>query len=500
MASQSIAPDPSAVPGSPDWWLGRLVRQLMAKQERYDVLERYASGDHDTPNGDRRYVKALNDLQEKAKTNYYGLIARAPVERMRVVGFRFGAEPGFDEDAKMIWAQNDFDYQSQFVFEYGAVYGEAFILVSPKAEDEKYPTLTYESPRTCIVERDPVRPTRLQAGLKLWADNITERVMAVLYLPDAIYTYDGPSLTETSGILPSMSERLLTPANFTPVKKEANPLGDVPFAHVEWQPGCKAEAEDVKTVQDRVNLTMLDRLVISRSQAYRQRWVSGITVPKTKGKNPAAKAPFDPGADILWVTENPETKFGDFEQSDLTMILDCIRDDIIDMAALSKTPAQYLMGRLANISGDTLAQAESGFVSKTKRRMVSAGWGLERAMKLAFKYMNDSRATEVDVEVVWDDPEVRTRAENADATVKEATVLQTAPPFVLGLVMRRLGFGADDIKVAMAEREKYQAEMEAREEMMMDKQAQQAAARGGPAGGGNASTSKKPTKSTNSGS
>lgn len=466
--------DTSIEPGTPLWWLGRLVHQLMHKQNRFDILERYAAGDHDLPNGDKRYVKALDDLQRKAKTNYYGLITRAPVERMRVVGFRFGDDSAFDQDAKMIWAQNDFDYQSQYVFEYGATYGEAYILVSPPDEGEKWPTLTYESPRACIVERDPVRPTRLLAGLKFWGDVITQKVVAVLYLPDAIYTYEGPALNEINGIPQEQKERMLNPGNFTLLKKEANPLGEVPFAHIEWQPGCKAEAEDIKDVQDRVNLTMLDRLVISRSQAYRQRWVSGLKTPKGKAKGPR-KAPFDPGADVLWVTESDTAKFGDFEQSDLTMTLDSIRDDIIDMAALSKTPAQYLMGRLANISGDTLTQAESGFVSKTKRRMVAAGWGLERAMKLAFKYMGDKRATEVDAEVVWEDPEVRTRAENADAAVKEATVLATAPPYVLALVMRRLNFGADDIATAMEEREKLQVEMDAKEEKMAK---QQAAARG----------------------
>jgi hypothetical protein len=191
-----------------------------------------------------------------------------------------------------------------------------------------------------------------------------------------------------------------------------------------------------------------------------------------KGSKKGAQAPaFDPGADMLWVTDNPDAKFGDFAQADIRQVLEAIRDDIADMAALSKTPVHYLMGKLANVSGDTLTQGESGFVSKIRMRQASCGWGLEKAMKIAFKYMDDNeKAEQVDAEVIWADPEVRTRAEISDAAVKEAQVLAEAPPYALALVMKRMGFDPDEIAFAVAEREKFEAEQQAREDQMLAQQ------------------------------
>jgi hypothetical protein len=129
------------------------------------------------------------------------------------------------------------------------------------------------------------------------------------------------------------------------------------------------------------------------------------------------------------------------------------------------------MGKIANVSGDTLTQGESGFVSKIRIRMASVGWGLEKAMKIAFAYLKDEeKAKQVDAEVIWADPEVRTRAEVADAAVKEAEVLATAPPYALALVMKRLGYDPDEIAFAMGERDKLQAEEQAREDQMLMQQ------------------------------
>ena len=61
-------------PGSPDWYLDRLTRQILSQQNRYDTLEDYMTGHHPLPDGDKRYVTALKELQRKARTNYFSLV------------------------------------------------------------------------------------------------------------------------------------------------------------------------------------------------------------------------------------------------------------------------------------------------------------------------------------------------------------------------------------------------------------------------------------------
>lgn len=502
----------------PESWRRFLTTELLSQQKRFDILEDYASGNHPLPTADRRYFKALQEVQQKARANYYGMVNKAPGERMRVKGFRFGKNGGVNETAKAIWAFNDFDYQNKYVLKYGAEFGRGYILISPPepgtevavpVEEEKkpeqkdnpkakpkfpvskagqplddtdpdtdtdepetvkkaLPVMTYESPRMCITFQDPIRPTKSLAGLKLWSDYVEGRVKAILWLPDSIHWYDGPQISQITGMPFDKLKHTLSTAEgvFEEVRSEKNEIGEVPLVYIEWQTDAIAEGEDLLDIQDRINLTLLHRLVITQNQSFRQRWMTGVT-PR-KGKKAADRPMFDPGADMLWVTDSETAKFGDFAQADIKQVLEAVRDDIVDMASLSKTPVHYLMGRLANVSGDTLTQGESGFVSKIRDRMASVGWGLERAMRVCFKYLGDTEnAEQIDAEVIWADPEVRTRAEIADAAVKEAQVLATAPPYALALVMERMGFDPDQIAFAMAEREKLQAEERAREDQML---------------------------------
>lgn len=108
---------PVGPPGTPEWWLNRLIQRLMSKQVRYDYLEAYVTGNHPLPDGDERYVSALAAMQRKARTNYVGLVTRTPVERMTVRGFRFGgsdetSKPEADKDARQIWSANNMDFQA----------------------------------------------------------------------------------------------------------------------------------------------------------------------------------------------------------------------------------------------------------------------------------------------------------------------------------------------------------------------------------------------------
>lgn len=485
---------PVGPPGTPEWWLNRLIQRLMSKQVRYDYLEAYVTGNHPLPDGDERYVSALAAMQRKARTNYVGLVTRTPVERMTVRGFRFGgsdetSKPEADKDARQIWSANNMDFQAPILFMTAASLGDDYIMVSPPEPDagpwaNKFPIITFEDPRTCITEQDPSNPQHTRAGLRMWQDDVLQKIVVMLYLPEAVYQYVGPSVYDCRDLdTPGLTKKLLSGpqgGGLELVDAMPNPLGLVPITRAAWIPSGKqasfAEAEDVLDIQDRINATILDRMVISRSQAYKQRWAKGIKLPKTRSGQ--SKPPFDPGSDMLWVTDNPDAEFGEFKEADIKQILEAVRDDVGDMAAITKTPAHYLMNRMANVSGDTLTQAEAGLVSKTKQRMIAMGWALERTMRLCFAYMNDSRAAETDVEVIWADPELHSRSELADAFGKE-----TAGGIPVVVAAERLGLQPDQIAFVAAEAEKQAAlEEQHRSEDMAMQQASLQAKQNTPSG------------------
>jgi hypothetical protein len=501
--AKQVAPE-NFPPGSPEWWLHWGLDEIQGKQAEFRLREDYVRGNHPLPNSDRRFLKYLRDFQYKAKTNFIELVTHAPVQRMRVKDFRFGdgdssqaqkqpSEPSGDpnsgsaggssrevnfrrttgdKDARRIWMANDMDYQMEDLLMECATFGESYLLVGPQDPETGEPVITTEHPRCAHVFYDPIRPTRALAGLRLWQDVYLGNVVAVLYLPDAIYTFQGPPINTVG------SGTAMQVGQFSLIGVQPNEAGEVPLIRVRWKPDGTAEAQGVYSVQDRMNQTVLDRLVISKSQAYRQRWVTGGNLTdkaKRVGGKVDEKPPFDPGSDILWHIPAPDAKFGDFDQADITQILSAIRDDILDIIALTQTPAHYLMGRLANVSGDTLTQAESGFVAKIKMRQRSVGWAIEKALRIAFKIKGDmEKATAPDAEVVWADPEVRALSEKADSAIKISQAFAAAPPYLAPVLGDLLGFDPDQIEMIVENAEKWQQQQLEREKEMFEAQAENA--------------------------
>lgn len=461
--------------GSSDWWLHRLVERLMLRQNRYDLLYRYASGDHPTPPGDEKYADFLKDLIRMAQTNYVGLAIRAVTERMRVKDFKFGEQENVDEDARNLWQFNHMELQSTIAITDAATLGESYTMVTRPSLSQP-PVITVEDPRQCITESDPLRPMQSLAGLKFYDDNLLGVVVAVLILKDVVVTYHGPKATDLPEAQ-TLCDRLASgpsAAGFTEVSRIANPAEEVFLVRGPWQPDhgpislseCENGALDV---QDRINFTVLSRLVISHNQAYRQRWGTGVSTPVTK--KGVAKPPFDPGVDRVWITSNDKAKFGDFEQADIRQLLESTRDDVGDFAAITQTPVTYLTNRMVNVSGEALTSAQASLVSKTRLRMKAMGWYFEQIVRLCFKYLDNPKADEVFVETLWADPEIRSLAEVADMVGKFA-----AAGIPMQLLLERANFSSTEIEFAMKEMERMKQEALADKQQELDMQTESAVA------------------------
>lgn len=445
----------------PPYWLSRFIQRLLHKQPAYQIREDYATGNHPLPMGDPRYVRALSYLQHKAKTNYVGLANKAVTDRMRIRDFRFKGER--DLDALKIWRANNMALGSQVAISKAAELSDVYAMVSPPREEGGEPIITIEDPRTCITEPDPMDPYESIAGLKFVEDTILERVVAVLYFPDTIHTFIGPSLNDflTRDTQWSPENIVGGSGGFRQVSVQKNPLGKVPIVRGAWQPqwGQKgmAECEDGGwDIQDRINDTILSRMVITRSQAYRQRWVTGASITKHPDGS-AKRNPFEPGADIVWAVQSADAKFGDFEQADITQILEAARDDIGDFAAITQTPVTYLTNKMVNVSGETLTAAQVSLMSKTRTRMEAMGWFFERVMKLCFLYKGDTeKANDLEAEVTWFDPETHSMMELGDFASKMSAA--NLPVQVWGPL---IGLNQEQVDIAVEEGEKLRQAEEA---------------------------------------
>lgn len=410
---------PTDAPFSPLWWVKRLHRQLESQRATFDFFDGYYRGEAPRVPWLAEQARAeFSRLLALSKSNYMGLVVDAMVERQIIEGFRIGDELAGDKATWATWQANKLDAYSDQVLLEAAIGGSAFLLVAPPAETGDEPQIFPEHPTQATVAYEPGSGRRKRAaGLKVWSDDWTGKLMATLYLPDRIYKYEAEKRPQ--GVVTDVDWKPRPVAG--EVWPATNPLGEVPLVEVANNPrmltGGVSEIADVVVIQDRINKTLADRLMTQDFGAFPQKWATGFPDEDADGN----KTRVDVGRNRMVTSEIAETKFGQFESAPLDPYSAAKREDVKDIASRTRTPAQYLLGEMSNVNGETLKASESGLVSKVRERNRTTGSGFEDAISLARRAKGIARPAEI-IETKWRNPEFRTEGELVDALTKMSTL------------------------------------------------------------------------------
>jgi hypothetical protein len=406
-------------PLSPQWWLKRLYDRLRGQRERFDFYDAYYRGEPpNLPWLPEQARSEFNRLLALTKSNYMGLVVDSMVERMQVEGFRIGDSPKADHDIWDIWQANNLDSGSDQVLLESAIGGSSYMLVAPNADRPDRPLIYAEHPTQAIVEHEPGTARRVRAaGLKVWQDDWSGQLMATLYLPDGVYKFAAPRRTEGVITVPDWKPREVRGERWP----APNPLGAVPLVEIANNPrlltGGVSEIADVVAIQDRICKTLADRLMTQDFGAFPQKWAIGFPERDSEGNVNRV----DVGRDRMVTSDAAETKFGQWDSAPLDPYSLAKREDVKDIASRTRTPAQYLLGEMSNVNGETLKASESGLVSKVRQRCRTAGEGMEDVARLARKAARLGGDDE-SMETIWRNPEFRTEGELVDALTKMATL------------------------------------------------------------------------------
>lgn len=442
----------TSTPTSPGWWLKRLAGQLDANTERVEKLDAYVRCENGIPITASKAVRtAYMRLMRMARTNFAELISEAVRERMQPLGFRTGASEDDlgDAEAWRYWQANALDADSALVHRSQLALADAYVIVGPYSETIGAPVITPEDPRQVVVEADPMHRRRSIAAAKFFVDDWTGRDRAYVYLEGGyVATAERTRGTGVTGFGTEVEawswarDLQKLPAPVVPVVRFAN--------RADMFGRSVGEFETVLGQLDRINFTILSRLEIATLQAFRQRAIKGAPSHDASGQEINYDDIFelDPGA--LWLL--PATaEIWESGQVDLGPIRQAVRDDVQDLAAVTRTPLFYLNAEGANGSAEGASLAREGLVFKTGDRLVSTGESWEQVMSLAFMMAGDDvRAKRSDMEILWASPERFSLAERYDAATKAISaqvpwrtvmteVLQYTPQQVARMEAERAG-------------------------------------------------------------
>lgn len=411
LASSELA-FPPPVPYEPDtpaWWLRRLEQELANRVDLMQAYRNLVDDVHSRPES-AETSQRFRRIAGLSTTNLTGLAVEATAERMSVEGIRIGDTPDADKDVwDRIWQGSNFDEGSQQAITSALVYSRSLVSVEPPTTPGGAARLHYEDPRQVVLATWP--DGRGRAALKVFADEWTGTVFGTLYTPSYVVRMERAA---QSGPVPYWTPREL-PRDAAAVTR--NPIGAVPFFELrnDLTGSVRSEVAPLVIPQLRLNQIIFNTDAVAEYGAFRQKWATGIEVPRAPDGTPIA--PYEAHVAKLFVAEG-DARFGDFNVTDMKPYIDLAHDVAAHIARLSRVPITYFLSNVSNLSADALALLVSGLVLKCQRRVKGYEPAFEGAVRLALRTMGDPRADADNIEIKWADMETRSRAQDADAAVK----------------------------------------------------------------------------------
>lgn len=400
---------------SPGAWLQTLEGMLDEALPDIELYTNYRDGQHRLRYATAKFQQAFGGMFREFADNWCELIVEAPVERLRVQGFRMGVGAEADAQAWKLWQANNMDSTSSMVHREAVTCGKAYWLVEPPRLPGGFPRITAEHPAQVMVATDPGDHRQRLAGLKRWVDNRDGFAYANVFLPDEICKFRSAERFRTGGRV-SWARRGDDPGG-------RNLLAEVPLIPVVNAPdmlgGGRSDLRNALPLQDAINKTILDMLIASEFSAFRQRVAIGVEAPKNPDGTPVLNSDIKMAMSKLLTFSSPDAKIAEYSASDLGNYVKALEPLVQHLAGQTRTPPHYLLGQMVNVSGDALKAAESGLVARTTEKKTPFGEGHEEAMRLAFKSMgDDERGQATSAETIWADVEFRNFGELVDGLTK----------------------------------------------------------------------------------
>lgn len=398
----------------------RICQQAYQKYERrrLERIHAYLAG---TPNDlymppNARASTEYNSLRGKAVVNYVGLVVDVMAQGLIVEGYRTKAAPGDTPNtAWETWQANQMDKRQTGLNRSAVSYGVAYTTTLPGAADGPKTTTGLPIPAIRPISARNMTALYVEDGDEWpqWALHRVKWSEWRLYDDEARYL-----LTRSApGAQWQLERTERHEMQVTPVvrytEKDLIEGDECPMGLV----------EPIMSIQDQINEGRLDLLMAQKFAAFRQRWATGMEIP-TDPETGEKIEPFKSAVDRLWISEDTETQFGEFDQTDTSGYIAAHDTEVKDVAAISQVAAQHLLGPTSNMSAEALAAAEAGQMRRSGEIKTNLGESYEQNLRLAAMAAGDQpAAADTSSEVDWRDVESRSLAQVADALTKIAVGL-----------------------------------------------------------------------------
>ncbi|GAA2609559.1 phage portal protein [Actinomadura fulvescens] len=408
-------------------WADAMIRELdqsRTDNEHIGLVRRYLAGRHDMPYMPPDATAEYQALARQSVTNWLPLIAGTFTESLYVDGYRSGRSADNVAGWKR-WQDNKLDARQMITMRGAIEYGVSYVAV----EGSKIRTLSARKSWAWYEDDEAEHPVAgiVEVGSRIASDG-TVLARYEFWHDRVVYTYervtgrrlgvpDDPSSPHDGkdvqiGSLELVNTRKLASA--------------VPVPWVRFRDRLDDEAQGVIrpliSLQNRVNASVFYLLMALHYASFRQRWATGLVIPRDEQEmlpdgteNPNFGKPIEPfkaAVNRLWISENGDSKFGDFDQTDVTGHLAAIASAVGTLISIGRSSPLLASGNsISNVAIESIAALNASMNSQIDSFKMNFGESWEAVLAL-------SGASDPSARVRWRDTEPRSFSQIVDGLVK----------------------------------------------------------------------------------
>lgn len=360
--------------------------------------------------------------------NWCAPVIDAAAERLIPLGIRVDADGTreADTDFQRVMDSSDADRGLSEAFTVAMAAGRSYGLVWGDPTDDTTPRVSFEHPEFCAIAYDA--DTRQDtASAKAWLDN--EKGFLTLYTGDELWKWQWSVPPDNDPRRPIEWEpRQGSKDDTWPLR---NPMGVQPMVELRntalLDDKPISDLAGVAAMQDAVNLIWAYLFNALDFASLPQRVAMGAEMPSVPILDADGQIVGSKPADlkklvkdrILWLT-GTDAKIGSWPAAALDVFASVIETCVDHIAAQTRTPPHYLVGKMANMAAEALTVAETGLVAKVVQRQTNfTRPQREIYRRIALAQGDSPKATAARTgTIVWSDPQYRSLAQKIDAFQK----------------------------------------------------------------------------------
>lgn len=418
------------------------VESIKARAEHDALMSGYYRGDQRLAFATAKFKSVFGKALSAFADNLCQAVIETQTSRLRITGFT--SEDGDETVVKSawdVWLKNRMDAQAAVVHREGKITGDGYVIVWP--DREGLPRIYPNRSQQVTIERDDEEPERILKAGKLWRRK-DKYWRLNLYYPDRIEKMitisAGDNAPDKAAAYQSFEEQgvawpLVNPWGVVPVFNFSNNLT--------YGTRGRSELADIVPLQDALNKSVTDMLVVMEFAAMPQRYVTGIEIEIDETSGRPKQTPFEPGVDRVWSVAAPDARFGEFTPAGLSQFIDVQESFRMEIARVSGIPLHYLMLKGDFPSGEAMRVAESRLVAKIEAAQTEWGNVWENVMALCLAMQGQAGAR---LSAMWRDA----MPADESATLEQALIKKQLG-VSMAQIQREIGYSDDQIAQMAAE-------------------------------------------------